>query len=69
MVVTVASRKTRALGVMLLGTVLSIVALAWLVAVVGQWWMLVPAAAVASALAASVLVVVVRLFDDDGPSG
>jgi hypothetical protein len=45
---------------------LTIVALAWLVAVVGRWWILVPVMAVALALTAIVLVVMVRLLDDDG---
>jgi hypothetical protein len=57
-------------GVTLLGTVtaamLTIVALAWLVAVVGRWWILAPVMAVALALTAIVLVVMIRLLDDDG---
>jgi hypothetical protein len=57
-------------GVTLLGTVtaatLTIVGLAWLVAVVGRWWILAPVMAVALALTAIVLLVMVRLLDDDG---
>jgi hypothetical protein len=57
-------------GVTLLGTVtvamLSIVGLAWLVAAVGRWWVLVPVMAVALALTAIVLAVMVRLLADDG---
>jgi hypothetical protein len=56
-------------GVTLLGTVtaamLSIVALAWIVAVVERWWILVPVMAVSLALTVIVLVVMGRLLDDD----
>jgi hypothetical protein len=55
-------------GLTLLGTVtaavLSIVAVSWLVAVVGRWWILVPAMAIALALTAIVLGVMIRLLDD-----
>jgi len=45
---------------------LSIVGLAWLVAAIGRWWILVPVMAVALALTAIVLVVMVRLLADEG---
>jgi hypothetical protein len=43
---------------------LTIVALAWMVAVVGQWWTLVPVMAVSLTLTTIVLVVMARMLDD-----
>ena len=64
------STPLRDRGVTLLGTVtaamLTIVALAWLVAVVGRWWILVPVMAVALALTAVVIACMLRLLDDGG---
>src|SRR3954451_23365238 len=55
-------------GVTLLGTLiaamLSIVAMAWIVAAVGRWWVLIPVMAVSLTLTAIVLLVMVRLLDD-----
>ena len=48
----------------LTGAMLSIVALAWIVAVVGRWWILIPVMAVSLALTTIVFVVMVRLLND-----
>jgi hypothetical protein len=63
-----ASLPPRDPGITSLSTVtaamLVIVALAWVVGTVGQWWILIPVVAAALTLTAIVLATVIRLLDD-----